>query len=143
MIKPIITDKRVLRQKSYRSLINNPDLAIVVQDLKDTAASLTNCAGLAAPQIGHKLCVVLVFVQGVTTIMVNPEYVERKGKQVSGREGCFSIPDTLTNPVMVRRYNKIVVQYEDERGFLQRRRFKSFEARLVQHEFDHLVGVIL
>ena len=82
-------------------------------------------------------------VQGRSVIMINPEIIEAKGKQVGGNEGCFSVPASLKKPIMVRRYNKIRVQWDDEQGCTNFARFKSFEARLIQHEIDHLDGILI
>jgi peptide deformylase len=115
----------------------------VITNLRDTAATLNNCAGLAAPQIGHMVRIILVNVQGQLTVMINPEYLEQKGKMVGGKEGCFSRPSTIKKPVMVRRFNKITIQYEDEEGYIKVAKFKGFEARLIQHEVDHLNGILI
>lgn len=142
MIKPIVTDRAQL------SCMCTPVESIeesfeVVKDLKDTFNSLERCAGLAAPQIGHRACVICVFVQGKRTIMINPRIIEKKGKLVLGREGCFSVPITMEKPVMLRRFNKIQVTYVDEAGKTQVKRYKAFEARLLQHEIDHLDGILI
>jgi peptide deformylase len=125
-------------------LILKPDCwGDVISNLRDTAEELNNCAGLAAPQIGHMVRIILVNVRGRTVIMINPEIIERKGKLISQGEGCFSVPGSITKPVRVRRHNKIHVQWEDELGCTNFARFKSFEARLIQHEIDHLDGILI
>ena len=115
----------------------------VIDDLKDTAASLKNCAGLAAPQIGHQVRIILVHVQGAATIMINPVIAERRGKQTYSLEGCFSIPDTIKKPVPVKRSFKVCIGYYDEFGKHVSKKYKGFEARLIQHEIDHLDGTLI
>jgi len=142
MIKPILTDKKLLSEKS--AWVKHPiESDPVVQDLKDTAAKLTNCAGLAAPQIGHKLRIILVEVQGKATIMINPEIIETKGKENLGKEACFSVPVSIQHPKRVKRWYKVKVKYNTEEGYVLTKTFKSFEARLIQHEVDHLNGQLI
>ena len=143
MIKPIVTEKRELHKISTTAFFDSEHDKAAVHDLRDTAATLNNCAGLAAPQIGHLVRIILVKVRGRVVIMINPEIIERKGKLISGGEGCFSVPSSLKKPIRVRRCNKIRVQWDDEQGCTNFARFKSFEARLIQHEIDHLDGILI
>ena len=142
MIKSIVTDKKQLSRMCAPIESVNQSL-IYVNHLKDTFKSLERCAGLAAPQIGYAVRIICVVVQGKQTIMINPRIIEKKGKLVLGAEGCFSVPRTMMHPVMLRRFNKIQVTYVDEAGKTQVKRYKSFEARLLQHEIDHLQGVLI
>ena len=142
MIKPILTDKKLLSEKS--AWVKHPlQLDPVIQDLKDTAATLKNCAGLAAPQIGHKLKVILVNVQGKALVMVNPEIIESKGKETLGNESCFSVPVSMQHPKRVKRFYKVTVSYNTEGGDILTHTYKGFEARLIQHELDHLEGKLI
>ena len=110
-------------------------------DLLDTMRSFARCVGLAAPQIGRLARVIVVDVRGHPKadthngllVLVNPGIVEAKGSDVA-REGCISIPDLTAN---VRRATSIVVKHAGgtvESG--------GFEARCLQHELDHLDGVL-
>ena len=142
MIKHIVTDKNKLSEKCD-SIEDQYQIDIVIKDLIDTAASLENCAGLAAPQINYMARIILVNVQGSNVIMINPAYNQKKGKLMLGNESCFSRPATLKQPIRVKRFNKIQVIYTDPKGNTLIKRFKSFEARLIQHEIDHLNGVLI
>jgi peptide deformylase len=139
-VKPIVTDRGVLGAICDRAYYDDIE---VIQDLKDTAATLHNCAGLAAPQVGHQKRIILVHVQGQRTIMVNPIVLDFKGKFSLGNEGCFSVPITMTVPRRVKRWFKVRIQYINEEGDLVQELFKSFEARLIQHEIDHLDGILI
>ena len=142
MIKPILTDKKLLSEMS--AWVKHPiESDPVVQDLKDTAATLKNCAGLAAPQIGHKLRIILVNVKGKALIMINPEILSSKCKVTFGNESCFSVPVSMQHPKRVKRRYKVKVKYNDVEGYIVTKTFKSFEARLIQHEVDHLDGVLI
>jgi peptide deformylase len=110
-------------------------------DLVDTMRSFERCVGLAAPQIGELARVVAVNVRGHPQadtdngllLLVNPRIVEVEGSEVA-REGCLSIPDLTAN---VRRATSIVVEHAE--GTV---RCLGFEARCVQHELDHLDGIL-
>jgi peptide deformylase len=110
-------------------------------DLVDTMRSFERCVGLAAPQIGELARVVAVNVRGHPQadtdngllLLVNPRIVEVEGSEVA-REGCLSIPDLTAN---VRRATSIVVEHAEGNV-----RCLGFEARCVQHELDHLDGIL-
>jgi peptide deformylase len=113
----------------------------VGRDLVDTMRSFERCVGLAAPQLGELVRVVAVDVRGHPAaetsngllVLVNPRIVETHGSVVA-REGCLSIPDLTAN---VRRATRVVVDHAD--GDVE---CEGFEARCVQHELDHLDGVL-
>jgi peptide deformylase len=115
--------------------------AAVVADLLDTMRSFGHCVGIAAPQIGELVRVAIVDVTGhrkaATShgelILVNPVIVEATGSEV-GREGCLSIPELTAN---VRRATHVTVEADGLRV-----RAEGFEARALQHEIDHLDGLL-
>jgi peptide deformylase len=115
--------------------------ARVAQDLLDTMRSFGHCVGIAAPQIGEPVRVAVVDVTGhrkATTshgelVLVNPVIVEASGAEV-GREGCLSIPELTAD---VRRATHVVVEAEGVRVEAE-----GFEARALQHEIDHLDGLL-
>jgi peptide deformylase len=73
--------------------------------------------------------------------MINPEYIEKKGKLKSGKEGCLSRPETILKPVSVKRYYKIKIKYTDVNGTERIAKYKNYFARVIQHEIDHLDGI--
>ena len=111
------------------------------RDLVDTMRSFERCVGLAAPQIREPARVVAVDVRGHPKadtdngllVLVNPRIVEAEGSEVA-REGCLSIPDLTAN---VRRATSIVVEHAGGAAHCL-----GFEARCVQHELDHLDGIL-
>jgi peptide deformylase len=146
VIKPILTDKKILHEFCERG--DYYAHYEIIDDLKDTAADLKSktgldCAGLAAPQIGHKKRIILVNVQAKTVIMINPEIIVTKGKFSLGNESCFSVPSSFTRPVRIKRWFKVKVKYTNEEGVFVEKLFKGFEARLIQHEIDHLDGKLI
>jgi peptide deformylase len=117
------------------------DAEAVVADLLDTMRSFGHCVGIAAPQIGESVRVAVVDCTGHRKapdahgelILVNPVIVAAEGEEV-GREGCLSIPDLTAD---VRRATAIEVEADDLRMEAQ-----GFEARVIQHEIDHLDGLL-
>jgi peptide deformylase len=115
--------------------------ARVAQDLLDTMRSFGHCVGIAAPQIGEPVRVAVVDVTGhrkATTshgelVLVNPVIVEASGAEV-GREGCLSIPELTAD---VRRATHVIVEAEGVHVEAE-----GFEARALQHEIDHLDGLL-
>jgi peptide deformylase len=103
--------------------------------------------GVAAPQIGSTRRVVVIDVSKSKLgrdnnhgllVMINPEILEREGQETM-REGCMSVPDYTGN---VTRAESIVVQFLDRAGREQVIRASGFEAVAIQHEFDHLDGLL-
>lgn len=97
-------------------------------------------AGLAAPQVGESLSLCLALIDGKLIVLINPKIL-RKGKATDRQqEGCLSLPG-LT--VVVERPTDITLRFMDEKGKEQERRFLDFDARVVQHEVDHLEGRLI
>jgi peptide deformylase len=119
----------------------------LVADLIDTMRASPACVGLAAPQIGvsRRALVVDVTSHPKTTTchgliaLVDPEIVETAGKEL-GREGCMSVPDLTAN---VARSTEVVVRGRAPDVGDVIIATKGFEARALQHEIDHLDGLLI
>ena len=119
----------------------------VIEDLVDTMIDAGHSVGVAAPQIGVLRRVVVVDVSksklgkdnnhGLLE-MVNPEIIEKSGSTTM-REGCMSVPDYTGN---VTRAEHIVVEFFDRFGRLRVIEASGFEAVAIQHELDHLDGLL-
>jgi len=118
----------------------------VAADLVDTMRSKPRCVGLAAPQLGELVRMVVVDVtdhpkaescQGLV-VLANPEIVRAEGDEL-GREGCLSIPDLTAN---VRRATVVAIEAVTPAGDPLAFEATGFEARVLQHELDHLEGVL-
>lgn len=115
----------------------------VIQDLKDTMASAPNATGLAAPQIGSNLAIIIYKCAQQTppTIMINPRIVKAADFEDSPKmEMCLSFPRQIYS---VPRYKRIAVHFEDELGDVYVLKYRGFEARILQHEIDHLQGLTI
>ncbi|MGQ0546138.1 MAG: peptide deformylase [Betaproteobacteria bacterium] len=127
---------------------NTPELDELLRDMRDTMAHL-NGAGLAAPQIGVGLRVVIFGeksnprypdVEEVPdTVLINPRLQPLSDEMEEGWEGCLSVPGMRG---WVPRYRKLTYGGFDETGKPFERTVEGFHARVVQHEVDHLDGVL-
>lgn len=120
------------------------------EELAQTASAMlekmyeSNGVGLAAPQVDLPLSLLVLNPagdpndRGGELILVNPEIVKRKGMEF-GEEGCLSFPGLYAE---VERNKEIRVRYQDLQGEEQEVKFDGFLARIVQHEIDHIRGVV-
>ena len=141
-------DERLLQRAEPVKKFNTPELRELLADMNDTMQAL-NGAGLAAPQIGVGLRVVIFGVQSNSrypdadsvpqTILINPVITPIDEKIEEGWEGCLSVPGLRG---VVPRYLNIRYQGHDENGGLIDRTVSGFHARVVQHECDHLDGIL-
>lgn len=113
------------------------EVRALVDDLVDTCRDAEG-AGLAAPQIGVSLRVVVIEVEGKLYRMIDPEIVESAGND-KGPEGCLSFPGIWADVV---RASRVTVRYTDLDGERQELTATGLLARACQHEFDHLDGVV-
>ena len=133
-----------LRQPSKEVHKVSQKIKNLVQDLMDTMYA-QNGVGLAAPQIGEN---VRVFVIDISTgneplnpiVFINPKIIKKSGACIS-HEGCLSFPEAYTD---VRRYENVMVKALDSNGrsFVMEAKEGSLLARAIQHEFDHLDGIL-
>ena len=141
-------DERLLQRSVEVESFGTPELAALLQDMRDTMAHL-NGAGLAAPQIGVGLRVVLF---GVTsnprypdveevpdTVLINPVLTPLSDEMEESWEGCLSVPGMRG---WVPRWTRLKYAGFDEHGGRFERTVGDFHARVVQHECDHLDGIL-
>jgi peptide deformylase len=138
-----------LWQKSLPVMnLKDASLQELVADMRDTMAHL-NGAGLAAPQIGVPLRVVIFGVKAnprypdvdevPDTVLINPELRPLADELEEGWEGCLSVPGMRG---WVPRWRRLHYKGRDERGMPFERTVEGFHARVVQHECDHLEGIL-
>jgi peptide deformylase len=124
-----------------REVTAEDDVDRIVRDLVDTMQSFPRCVGVAAPQIGELVRIAVVDVSSHPKadrghgllVLVNPRVVRAEGREL-GREGCLSVPELTAN---VRRATLVTVEADGVRV-----EAAGFEARAIQHELDHLDGVL-
>ena len=136
MIRPIVKDVFFLGQKSGPATMQ--DLS-VGQDLMDTLrANQDHCVGMAANMIGVKKRVIIVNMGILNVVMYNPVIV-RKDSPYETEEGCLS----LTGVRKTTRYQNIEVEYYDSSWKKRRHKYSGWTAQIIQHECDHLEGIII
>lgn len=128
----------VLRQRAYEVARADDGVRSLIADLFETMRAAKGI-GLAANQIGvaRRVAVVSAEDQGEHAL-VNPVIIEAEGAQV-GEEGCLSIPDIYAD---VERAERVVVEAGDEQGTRRRIEATGLLARAIQHEIDHLDGIL-
>ncbi len=150
MIRPVLRmgDPRLLQVAEPLTAFAAPELHALLQDMRDTMAAL-NGAGLAAPQIGVPLRVVIFGMERnprypdaepvPQTVLCNPVLTPLSDEQEDGWEGCLSVPGMRG---VVPRWTRLRYEGFDEHGTLIAREVSGFHARVVQHECDHLDGIL-
>ena len=136
MVKSIVRDVFFLGQKSEDATMQ--DLA-VGQDLQDTLkANQDRCVGMAANMIGVKKRIIIVKMGFMNVVMYNPVIV-KKDTPYETEEGCLSL-DGVRKTI---RYQNIEVEYLDSSWKKHRQQYSGWTAQIIQHEIDHLSGIII
>lgn len=136
MIKPIVKDTCFLSQKSVEA--TKADLPII-RDLQDTLnANREHCVGMAANMIGHLRNIIIFALGPVDMVMVNPQIIA-KSKPYEVEESCLSLEGVRKTT----RYRKITVSYQDAHFKKHTGQYQDFLAQVIQHEIDHLHGIII
>lgn len=125
-----------------------PDLAQLIADMWETMEE-ANGVGLAAPQIGRSIRLFVVDSgpmqaegeedQGIRRVFINAEILDEAGDDCSYSEGCLSIPDISGD---VDRPEEVTLRYLDEDFNEQTETFRGMNARVIQHEYDHIDGIL-
>lgn len=149
-VRPVLKmgERSLLERSQEVGDFESRELDQLLQDMWDTMAA-ENGAGLAAPQIGVNLRVVIFGYQSnprypdapavPETVLINPQITPLDDQTEQGWEGCLSVPGMRG---LVPRYLRIRYQGIDQHGGLIDREVDGFHARVVQHECDHLDGIL-
>ncbi len=136
MVKSVVKDVFFLGQKSEEA--TEKDLS-VGKDLQDIlAANREHCVGMAANMIGVKKRIIIVNIGIVDLVMYNPVIIT-KDSPYETEEGCLS----LIGVRKTTRYQNIEVEFTDSSWNRQRKQFSGWVAQIIQHECDHLEGIII
>ena len=125
-----------------------PQLGLLVDNMFETMYNASG-VGLAAPQVGLSIRLFIVDatpfcedhpeLDGFVKVFINPIILEESGKKWDFNEGCLSIPAIRED---ITRQPKIVIEYYDENWDLQEQEFDGMAARVIQHEYDHIEGIL-
>ena len=136
MERPIMTDILFLQQPSEPAMEADKSLIL---DLQDTLnAHREHCVGMAANMIGVKKRMIVVAMGFLPVVMINPKIISKSG-EYEAEEGCLS----LTGTRKTTRYRDIEVTYQDPSFKWQKQKFSGPIAQAIQHECDHLQGIII
>lgn len=114
-------------------------LSNVIGNMRDTLIAKVGAVGIAAPQVGINRRIIIVRTDSVDRVMINPTIIWSSDDVFKSAEGCLSIPKVKGN---VQRHWAVKVNYMDERGVHTCESFIGFDAAVVQHEIDHLNGIL-
>lgn len=136
MVKPIVKDIMFLGQKSELATADDRQ---IITDLQDTLkVHRDGCVGMAANMIGYKKQIIIVSMGFTDLVMQNPVIKAKSGKYET-EESCLS----LTGRRRTERYQNIEVEYLDVSFKKQRQKFSGYVAQIIQHEMDHLEGIVI
>lgn len=150
MILPIyLYGSKVLREETEDIDASYPELQKLIADMWATMYH-SEGVGLAAPQIGKSISVIVIDgspvadkfpeCEGLKLTLINPELeVVEDEAPVSREEGCLSLPGLSET---VRRHEHVILRWRDENFQPHEQEFKGFASRIIQHEFDHLCGEV-
>ncbi|HEY7350577.1 MAG TPA: peptide deformylase [Ktedonobacterales bacterium] len=138
-LRKIITiENPILRQKAKRVTRFDASIKRLVDDMIETMRAASG-VGLAAPQVAQSLRILVAEFEDRLEVLINPEIVKESGEQI-GPEGCLSIPGYIGENI--KRSMMVVVKGRDVHGKETRIRADGFFARVLQHEIDHLDGIL-
>jgi peptide deformylase len=138
----------VLKKKAENIDAQYPELQGLIADMWETMYNASG-VGLAAPQIGHAIRLFVVdaspfaedepAVKDFKKVFINPQIVEEKGEEWFFNEGCLSFPDLRAD---VARKAIVRMTYQNENFEPQEGVFSGIAARIIQHEYDHIEGIL-
>ena len=134
----ITSENPILRQKAKKVHRFDPSMQKLVEDMFATM-HVSPGVGLAAPQIALSIRLFVAEFEDRKVAMFNPEIIKAEGEEL-GTEGCLSIPGYVGDNI--RRATSVVVKGQDVRGKPIRVRAEGWFARVLQHEIDHLDGIL-
>ena len=157
MILPIVAfGDPILKNESEEIDASYPQLNQLISDMFETMYHAKG-VGLAAPQIGKNIRLFIVDgapfadedgeepdpkaknIESFKKVFINPIIEEEKGAKWSFQEGCLSIPKIRENVI---RHEKVTISYYDENWELREEEFDGYAARIIQHEYDHIEGIL-
>lgn len=141
MIIPIVIyPDDVLRKKNEEIAdAKSPETKALILDMLETMEDAGNALGLAAPQVGASVRLCIIIIDGKTNILINPKIVSKSWKKEVSEEGCLSFPGKF---IPVKRHKKVTVKTLNESGEKITIKADGLFARALQHEIDHLDGIL-
>lgn len=156
MVLPIVAyGDIILRKKGININSNYPNLTELIENMKETMRNAQG-VGLAAPQIGKDIRLFIIdtspfaedeelseeekeYLSTLKKVFINAKIIKEEGEEWAFKEGCLSIPNIREN---VLRKEQVTIEYEDENFKKHTQIFNGLAARVIQHEYDHIEGVL-
>lgn len=142
MLLDIITNPNKILRNVSREInpeeIQTEKFQKFIQDMIETMKKRDG-VGLAASQVGKNIRIFVIHNNDLDVVIINPEIIKKSWSREWGEEGCLSVPNTFGR---VRRHKKIKCKFYNEKGEKQVVELSGMPARIFQHEFDHLNGVL-
>ena len=136
MVRPIMKDPLFLSRKSVEATAEDLEIA---RDLLETLAfHKEGCVGMAANMIGVSKRIIAFDCDGSYMVMFNPEII-KASEAYETEEGCLSLPGVRST----KRFRKIKVRYQNESMQTRLKTFEGWTAQIIQHEVDHLNGILI
>ncbi|MBI2008907.1 peptide deformylase [Candidatus Saccharibacteria bacterium] len=144
----------ILRQKtaelSEEQILSEP-IQELIGSMRHTLENRKYGVGLAAPQVGHNICLSVIHIRPTKTrpnlpkakwadlVIINPKIIKTYGAKIPTWEGCISLAEVFAK---VSRYKKVELEYLDENAMRHKKIFNSLLAQVIQHEIDHLHSIL-
>ena len=133
----------LLKEKSEDIEVFDQNLKSIIRNMYDTLYSSGNGIGLAAPQVGIMKRIVVIDIKekdkSNPITFINPKIIKRSKETFINEEGCLSIPDFFAN---IERYKEVEVEWFNVDGDLKSEKYNGLLSICIQHEIDHLNGVL-
>jgi peptide deformylase len=128
----------ILKEKSV-DIEMGIDLSGLIDDMFEINQKFSG-VGLAAPQIGQNINLFLIDYKNFKKVFINPKLTQISDEKITMEESCLSIPNYN---IPIERYNSIRIDYYNKKFELISEYYRGFVARIIQHEFDHLNGILI
>ncbi len=132
-------DQPILKKKTKKVEKVTKEILALIDDMKATVI-VAKGAGLAAPQVNRSERICLALIGKKMTPLINPEIIWKSDEMEIAEEGCLSLPDVW---LQVARHEEIVLKYITAANKKQEVKLVGWDARVVQHEVDHLEGILI
>lgn len=136
----VTTDKSILSQKS-NPITKLDDMKVIISQVNEMFKLMveTQGIGIAAPQVGiHKRFFLAVLDERKVELFINPVILNKSEEIIEDEEGCLSVPDKYST---VPRHKSITIKYFNGKE-IKTETFEDLNARIIQHEYDHLEGIL-
>ena len=133
-------ENKLLRKKSKRVAKIDDTIHNLAASMFETLYKSQNGIALAAPQVGLHKCVIVISLDGKEKVLINPEIIFKSDELEEGEEGCLSIPGEY---IQKKRHKSVTVKYRNLSGHPLLETHTGLMARVLQHEIDHLFGILM